>query len=220
MDAGDVLVWIVWVLAALALLSSGLAVVLFSNPFYSALALPWTADLLADQRLGGGIAWATGELPLLVVLIAQNRDFYVGYKENYKEYRDYVRNFVEYATGDRTYDQYVEFLDGQALTDGRVAALLRHDAAGKDASVYVFADQPAVYVRSSMEPASRYVVYYHLRWDDARKPETIDQVTTTAPKYIVAQGPRVEDFPEIEKIMREQYSLMATEGNLVVYKRR
>jgi NADH:ubiquinone oxidoreductase subunit 6 (subunit J) len=38
-DAGDVLVWIVWILAALALLSSGLAVVLFSNPFYSALAL-------------------------------------------------------------------------------------------------------------------------------------------------------------------------------------
>jgi putative copper resistance protein D len=38
--------------------------------FYSGLALPWTADLLADQRLGGGIAWATGELPLLVVLVA------------------------------------------------------------------------------------------------------------------------------------------------------
>jgi cytochrome c oxidase assembly factor CtaG len=40
------------------------------EPFYSGLALPWTADLLADQRLGGGIAWATGELPLLVVLVA------------------------------------------------------------------------------------------------------------------------------------------------------
>jgi NADH:ubiquinone oxidoreductase subunit 6 (subunit J) len=37
--AGDVLVWIVWVVAALALLGSGFAVVLFSNPFYSALAL-------------------------------------------------------------------------------------------------------------------------------------------------------------------------------------
>jgi NADH-quinone oxidoreductase subunit J len=35
----EVLVWAVWVVAALALLSSGLAVVLFSNPFYSALAL-------------------------------------------------------------------------------------------------------------------------------------------------------------------------------------
>ncbi|HEX5468511.1 MAG TPA: NADH-quinone oxidoreductase subunit J [Gaiellaceae bacterium] len=39
MDAGNILVWIVWVVAALALLTSGIAVVLFSNPFYSALAL-------------------------------------------------------------------------------------------------------------------------------------------------------------------------------------
>jgi NADH-quinone oxidoreductase subunit J len=38
-SAGNILVWLVWIVAALALLSSGLAVVLFSNPFYSALAL-------------------------------------------------------------------------------------------------------------------------------------------------------------------------------------
>ncbi|WP_378248951.1 cytochrome c oxidase assembly protein [Actinokineospora guangxiensis] len=38
--------------------------------FYRGLALPWNSDLLADQRLGGGIAWASGEVPLLVVLIA------------------------------------------------------------------------------------------------------------------------------------------------------
>ncbi len=35
----EILVWIVWVGAAAALLSSGIAVVLFSNPFFSALAL-------------------------------------------------------------------------------------------------------------------------------------------------------------------------------------
>ena len=37
--AGEVIVWIVWVVAGLALLASGFAVILFSNPFYSALAL-------------------------------------------------------------------------------------------------------------------------------------------------------------------------------------
>jgi NADH-quinone oxidoreductase subunit J len=37
--AEEILVWIIWVGAALTLLSSGLAVVLFANPFYSALAL-------------------------------------------------------------------------------------------------------------------------------------------------------------------------------------
>jgi NADH-quinone oxidoreductase subunit J len=35
----DFLVWVVWVVAASTLLSSGIAVVLFSNPFFSALAL-------------------------------------------------------------------------------------------------------------------------------------------------------------------------------------
>jgi NADH-quinone oxidoreductase subunit J len=38
-SAGDVLVWIVWVAAAFACLGSGVAVVSFHNPFYSALAL-------------------------------------------------------------------------------------------------------------------------------------------------------------------------------------
>ena len=38
--------------------------------FYQGLALTWNADLLSDQRLGGGIAWAAGELPLLIVLVA------------------------------------------------------------------------------------------------------------------------------------------------------
>jgi NADH-quinone oxidoreductase subunit J len=36
---GDFLVWVVWVVAAFACLGSGVAVISFSNPFYSALAL-------------------------------------------------------------------------------------------------------------------------------------------------------------------------------------
>jgi NADH:ubiquinone oxidoreductase subunit 6 (subunit J) len=38
-SAGNILVWIVWVLAAAACIGSALAVVSFSNPFFSALAL-------------------------------------------------------------------------------------------------------------------------------------------------------------------------------------
>ncbi|MDQ2587478.1 cytochrome c oxidase assembly protein [Saccharothrix yanglingensis] len=38
--------------------------------FYRSLALPWVPSLLEDQRLGGGIAWAAGEVPLVVVMVA------------------------------------------------------------------------------------------------------------------------------------------------------
>ncbi|PVZ08301.1 putative copper resistance protein D [Actinomycetospora cinnamomea] len=37
--------------------------------FYQQLELPWV-DRLADQTTGGGLAWASGEVPMLVVLIA------------------------------------------------------------------------------------------------------------------------------------------------------
>jgi putative copper resistance protein D len=38
--------------------------------FYRSLRLSWHTDLLGDQRLGGAIAWAAGEIPLVLVMIA------------------------------------------------------------------------------------------------------------------------------------------------------
>lgn len=38
--------------------------------FYRSLHLSWHTDLLGDQRLGGSMAWAAGEIPLAVVMIA------------------------------------------------------------------------------------------------------------------------------------------------------
>ena len=46
-DVGNVLVWIVWLAAAFACLASGVAVVSFSNPFFSALALIGNLSSLA-----------------------------------------------------------------------------------------------------------------------------------------------------------------------------
>ena len=40
------------------------------SAYYKSLGLSWHTDLLGDQHLGGGIAWAAGELPLVLVMIA------------------------------------------------------------------------------------------------------------------------------------------------------
>ncbi len=49
-----------------ALMSSNTVI---GESFYRALALPWVEDPLRDQQLGGGLAWASGEIPLLLVVI-------------------------------------------------------------------------------------------------------------------------------------------------------
>ena len=38
--------------------------------YYRSLQLSWHTDLIGDQRLGGAIAWAAGEIPLVIVIIA------------------------------------------------------------------------------------------------------------------------------------------------------
>lgn len=38
--------------------------------YYQSLALPWVPDLVADQRLGGAIAWAAVEAPVVIVILA------------------------------------------------------------------------------------------------------------------------------------------------------
>jgi cytochrome c oxidase assembly factor CtaG/putative copper export protein len=42
---------------------------LLAPSFFQGLHLPWVADLLADQRNGGAVAWGVGELPTLVLAL-------------------------------------------------------------------------------------------------------------------------------------------------------
>lgn len=41
-----------------------------AESYYRSLHLPWDYTLFADQRTGGGIAWAAGEIPLVVIMLA------------------------------------------------------------------------------------------------------------------------------------------------------
>lgn len=51
----------------LALMNSHTAM---AADYYSGLGLPWVTDLVAEQRLGGAIAWGATEIPMIIVLIA------------------------------------------------------------------------------------------------------------------------------------------------------
>jgi putative copper resistance protein D len=52
---------------AVAVLSGG---AIIGQNFYVSLDLHWLTDLAAQQRAGGQVTWATGEIPLFIVIIA------------------------------------------------------------------------------------------------------------------------------------------------------
>lgn len=79
--------------------------------FYSQLALPWV-DRLADQSTGGGLAWAAGEAPVLLVLVAllvqwSRSDEREGRRHDRQADRD----------GDRALGEYNAMLRGSPVAD-------------------------------------------------------------------------------------------------------
>lgn len=52
---------------AIALISTS---TLLDQGYFASLQTPWNLDLLADQHAGGSIAWALGEIPILLALVA------------------------------------------------------------------------------------------------------------------------------------------------------
>lgn len=52
---------------AIALISTSTVI---DQGYFSSLQTPWNLDLLADQHAGGSIAWAMGEIPILLALVA------------------------------------------------------------------------------------------------------------------------------------------------------
>ena len=52
---------------AVALISTSTVI---DQGYFASLQTPWNLDLLADQHAGGSIAWAMGEIPILMALVA------------------------------------------------------------------------------------------------------------------------------------------------------
>ena len=66
--------------------------VILAYDFYSTLGLPWHVDLLRDQNVGGGIAWAAGQFPLIIVVGAV---VLAWYRDDHRQMRTYDKRADE-----------------------------------------------------------------------------------------------------------------------------
>jgi putative copper resistance protein D len=89
---------------------------IIAEDFYAYLGIPW-ANLEAQQYLGGGVAWAGGEIPLLIVIVALSVQW------ARQDAKDAKRSDRHFDTGrDAEFDVYNEMLQRLADRDARALA--------------------------------------------------------------------------------------------------
>jgi len=85
---------------------------LIDKGYFASLRTPWLTDLLADQKLGGSIGWAMGEIPILIALVAT---FINWLRDDTREAKRIDRNTVRHAAMGQpddlaNYNQYLQKL--------------------------------------------------------------------------------------------------------------
>lgn len=98
---------------AVALISTSTVI---DQGYFASLQTPWNLDLLADQRAGGSIAWAMGELPILLALVAT---FIQWMRDDKRETKRIDRNEARMAAMGEPDElaQYNSYLNSLAMRD-------------------------------------------------------------------------------------------------------
>jgi len=94
---------------SVALMSS---TTLIDKGYFASMKTPWLVDLLADQKIGGSIGWAMGEIPILLALVAT---FISWVKDDSREVKRIDRNRARAAAMGRPdeladYNNYLQQL--------------------------------------------------------------------------------------------------------------
>jgi len=98
---------------SVALMSS---TTLIDKGYFASMQTPWLTDLLADQKLGGSIGWAMGEIPILLALVAT---FISWVKDDSREVKRIDRNVARAAAMGKPDElaQYNNYLQQLAQRD-------------------------------------------------------------------------------------------------------
>lgn len=114
----------------------------------------------------------------------------------------YYSNFINFATGATTKEEYFDGFSGQVNTNYKIASFIRSSSRESD-HIFVWGDSPAIYALSKRLPPIKYVATYHIN-DFSSQEETVDGLSQKPPKLMVIL-PGADSFPLLNSFLKNSY---------------
>ena len=156
---------------------------------------------------------------ILVPVLGFRPHINLGYYTNFLKFVSGKANFEEYTAG---FGQQIpvnyalsSYLSGCAAYSRGDSCVNQRTQVGD--SLYIFGNEPAIYFLSNLQPASKYITFFHVAGTETSRKETGFAIAKNEPKFILVQKPKPGDFPELEKIINSDYNLVAYYENFVIY---
>lgn len=137
--------------------------------------------LLFDRKAG---KFKIAVLGLLLILIyCVNLLFKVGPRTIGKTLQ-YYQNFALFITNNKSVRSYQEYFDRRVPRDYEVARFITNNTRPNDL-VFVWGNNPQIYVLSNTLPPGKYIVEYHIKQSVKSIEETAHDLRRTKPRYLI-----------------------------------
>jgi len=130
----------------------------------------------------------------------------------------YFQNFVAFASGRKSLDTYNDYFDQNVNSVMGLTDFLRLKGAfGK--SIYIWGNYPWLYAITDAKNPSRYVTSFHVFGVPSGQNEVATNLQNNPPDYIIKPPSSIGYFPELEKLITTNYTLVAKIENSQVFVR-
>lgn len=150
--------------------------------------------------------------PLFAILAAA----LVFYKFYYYPSLSYYQNFLAWTLGYQEKKSYFSSFDQRTNRNYKIARFLSESALVED-KIFVWGDDPEIYALSSLLPATRYFVAYHIK-DFNGYQETADTLYKNPPHYIITTS-ETRSFPQLEMLLGLKYVPLESEDSATIWLR-
>ncbi len=154
--------------------------------------------------------WFWVSLAILLLLVSIYR-----FKFYFYPTITYYNNFVNFILGKESVEKYNDYFDGKVNRTAELSTYLRK-ITDVNEKIFVWADEPFIYVESARLPVGKYMVAYHIV-DFGGMDETIQKLTTEAPRVIVVSDRESADFPQLKILLATNYILVNRFDDAKVY---
>lgn len=191
------------------------------------------AMLLSGRPYPHYVIQAVPPLSILVAILAFGRERFrflpvplfllflaslVFYKFYYFPTFSYYQNFLAFATGQKTREEYFRNFDNRVPRTYKLAEFIASRTTLKD-KVFIWGTEPEVYALSRRLPPGRYVASYHIA-DFGTQAETLHALESQPPKYIIVIQEERRDFPGFFEFLAANYIFLENVNGAEVWRLR
>jgi len=142
----------------------------------------------------------------------------------------YYPIFFRYVSSDTNFESYAGYFKPEVNRNYNLASFLKgcekYSGSGvceetrtqNTDKLYIFSNAPAIYFLSGLDPASRYINFYHIAESKKIQDEVAKEIIKEKPRYILIEKSLEKQFPKLEDIVSSSYNLSAFYENTAIYK--